>query len=356
MESIATKNLTYGLHVFFNAKTIGSDFSTFDGAAQAPTMIKTPEGISVTKIDAATLQEILALADARTPEVVAWHNAHAGNGVVIRVPAGHISEEPIRIDTVLAEKHRVENIVIFAEQGSEVRVIEHLSSAAYTDSATRSAVTSIIAAPHAKVTHISVQNFGENVTDFSMKHARVANDATVNWVECIFGSDFAQSRVTTQLDGVGASSRVMAMWFGSGKQKFDLRHEVRHRASRTNSDIVTRGAIDGQSKTIYRGLVRIEKGTIGCVGHQKEHTLMLSPDAEIDAMPDLEIAANDVRCGHSAAAGKLNPEKLFYLMSRGFEESEARKMLIEGFFAPIVADMRDAGLEDMVNCLIANRL
>ncbi len=348
MEKVTTQPFKYGLNVFFNPKTIGYDFSDFDSRTQKPTIVKVPRGVTTS----ATIFHNTD--DVRWDEVALWHKAHAGNGVMIRVPKGLQCESAIRIDLSLVDAQRVENIVIIAEEGSEVTIVEHLSSSDVR--ATRSAVTDIIAEPNAKVTHISVQNFGAGVTDFSLKRARVAKNASVNWIECVFGADFAQSRVSTHLDGVGASSHVMAMWFGAGTQKFDLRHEVQHLASHTVSDIVTRGALDGCAKTIYRGLVRIEKGAVGCAGHQKEHALMLSPDAEIDAMPDLEIANNDVRCGHSASAGKLNPEKLFYLMSRGLEESEARKMLIEGFFAPIVADMRDSGLEDMVNCLVANRL
>lgn len=362
----------YGLQVIFPSRAVGADLAPFDNGRQPPTMVKTPAGVIGMPLSAAIymkkyeslLREIFSAEDDRAASVAAWHKAYAGNGVLLHVPAGRKCDGPIRLDLALAEARRVENVIVIADEGSEVTVVERLSSAENAPAkategrvgAVRSAVTDIVAGPRAKVTHVSVQNFSAGVTDFSAKRARVAGGASVDWIECVFGADFAQSRVSTRLEGEGASSRAMAMFFAADSQKFDLRHEVRHLASRTTSDIRTRGAVGGRAKTVYRGLIRIEAGTSGCSGRQKEDTLMLGPDAEIDAMPDLEINAGDVSCGHSASAGRLDREKLFYLMSRGLTEVDARKMLIEGFFAPIVADMRDSGLDGMVNCLVANRL
>ncbi len=364
MQNVTAQAFKYGLNVFFNPKTLGFDLEDFVISEQAPTVVKAPPSIACVpfaeamqqKKYAAIFEEIINGKDERAPQIVDWHRAHIGNGVLIHIPAHAKTEAPIRLDLTLGDAHRVENIVVIADERSEVTIVEHLSSKENLSSATRSAVVDIIAGAHAKVTHISVQNFSNTVSDFSAKRTRLAKNASVRWIECVFGADYAQSRVSTRLEGEGASSHLMAMWFGAGRQKFDLRHTVHHLASRTTSNITTRGALDGHAKTIYRGLVRIDTGTVGCSGHQKEDTLLLGPDVEIDAMPDLEIAANDVRCGHSASASRLDKEKMFYMMSRGLSEADARKTLIEGFFAPIVHDMRDSGLEDMVNCLIASRL
>ncbi|HTK04270.1 MAG TPA: Fe-S cluster assembly protein SufD [Candidatus Eisenbacteria bacterium] len=352
----------YGLNIFFAPKTIDLAFS--DAVEGAPAAVRAPEGVIVMTLAAALeqeaceplIRELLAADDGREEKITAWHRGLAGNGLLVRVPAGMECATPVRIDLELAERHRVENVIVLAEQGSRVTVVEHLRSAEKrAERSLRSAVTDVIARPGARVTHISLQDFAESVTDFSVKRGQAEADATITWIECVFGGGFAQSRTVTSLAGEGAATGLKTLFFGRDAQRFDMAQEVRHLASHTHSELRTRGALLGTAKTIYRGLIRIEKGTKGCSGKQKEDVLLLSPKAEIDTVPNLEIAADDVRCGHAASVGRIDREKMFYLMSRGLDEPSARKFLVEGFFEPVVEEMRAAGLEDMVQCLIAER-
>jgi len=352
----------YGLNIFFTPKTIDLAFS--DSVEGAPAAVRAPEGVIVMTLADALVQEayeplireLLAAADGREEKIAAWHRSLAGNGLFVRVPAGLECAAPVRIDLDLAERHRVENVVVLAEEGSRVTVVEHLRSAEKrAERSLRSAVTDVIARRGARVTHISLQDFASVVTDFSVKRGRAEADATITWIECVFGGGFAQSLTATALAGEGAATGMKTLFFGHDAQRFDMSQEVRHLASHTHSELRTRGALLDAAKTIYRGLIRIEKGTKGCSGKQKEDVLLLSPKAEIDTVPNLEIATDDVRCGHAASVGRIDREKLFYLMSRGLDEPAARKFLVEGFFEPVVEEMRAAGLEDMVQCLIAER-
>jgi len=309
-----------------------------------------------------------AMADPRFSEVVrarlsladgdridAWNIASLTDGIFVYVPAGVRASSPVRIDVRMTESHRADCTVVLAEAGSTITIVEHLASEGV-DAKLRASRTEIIALEGAHVTHVSVQDFGNTVTSFDRRRADVASGASVSWTDCAFGGGFVRSRIATDLSGEGASAGVMGMTFASTSQRFDLRHEVAHLASRTESAIRTRIGLDDSAKAIYRSVVRIAPNTVGCVGLQKEDTLLLSPDVEIDAMPDLEIGTGEVRARHSASAGKLDREKLFYLMSRGLSEQAAAKTLIDAFFAPIVTEMRHSGLEDMVECLVAGRL
>ncbi len=361
-KTLPEPRFAYGLNIFFNPKEI--DLAFDDVAAGAPAAVRVPEGVvAMTLSQACALERYeplvraaIAADDGREAKIAAWHRAHAGNGLLIVVPAGLACAEPVRVDLELADRRRVENVVIVAEEGSRVTVVEHLRSAAGAAAAFRSAVTDVIARPGAAVTHISLQDFAESVTDLSAKRGIAGRDAVITWIECVFGGGFAQSRIATALAEEGASVRAKSLFFGRGAQRFDLSQEVRHLASRTSSDLRTRGALMDSSKSIYRGLVRVEKGTRGCSGNQREDVLLLGGKAEADSLPNLEIGTDDVRCGHAASVGRIDGEKLFYLMSRGLDGTAARKFLIEGFFAPVVEDMRDAGLEDMVQCLIGERV
>ncbi|MEY4745334.1 MAG: hypothetical protein RL272_1279 [Candidatus Parcubacteria bacterium] len=361
-RSLPDPSFKYGLNIFFDPKTVGLSFA--DATTGPPREVRAPAGVETTTLAEASARaesapligELMAADDGREAKIGAWHRANAGNGLVIRIPAGFSCGHPVRLDFDLADRHRVENVVVIAEEGSRVTVIEHLRSAAGSAPSFRSAVTDVIARPGAHVTHITLQDFSETVTDFSVKRGRAERGASITWIECVFGGAFAQSRSMTALAGEGASTGSKTLFFGRASQKFDLFQEVRHLASHTHSELRTRGALMDSAKTVYRGLVRVEKGTKGCVGHQKEDVLLLGEKVEIDAVPNLEIGTDDVRCSHAAAVGRLDKEKTFYLMSRGLDGTSARKLLVEGFFAPVVEEMRAAGLEDMVQCLIAERV
>ncbi len=360
-------SLKYGLNIFFAPKGVPLPFGDVINAKRSEILV--PEGVTVhsfaealQKPDlAACVLKFLSAHDVRVEKITAWHRSQSGLGSLIVVPPNFSSDEPIRIDLVLRDEHRVENVLIVVGEGSRITIIEHLRSAddsglSASDPKLRSSVTDIIVHPNAKATHISLQDFAENVTDLSLKRAIVKRNASMSWIECLFGGVFSQSIVTTELAEEGASVGAKTQFFGKGSQKFDLYQNVRHVASNTHSELRTRGALMDTAKTIYRGLVRVEKGTKGCVGHQKEDTLLLGERAEIDAVPSLEIESADVRCGHAATVGRLDKEKMFYLMSRGLDEVACRKLLVEGFFAPIVVEMRAAGLDDRVQCIIDERI
>jgi Fe-S cluster assembly protein SufD len=357
--------LKYGLNVFFTAKDVRFPFESAAAPGQTLPAVKAPEGVTVMPLADALglekyeplLKELFTAEDGRTPKVSAWHRANAGVGLLIHVPKNFSPEGQVRIDVALTDAVHASNVVVLAEEGSAVTVVERTySPERRAKDAIRSAVTDIIAMPGAKVTHIAVQDIADDATEFSARRARVERDATVEWIDCVFGGRYSQLRSSTALAGEGASVKHRTAFFGNAEQKLDLRQEVRHLAPRTHSDIKGRGALADASKAVYRGLVRIEKGAVGSSGFQKEDVLLLGERAEVDAIPDLEINTDDVRCGHGAAIGRMDKERLFYLMSRGLDETAAKKMLVEGFFADLFGEMRDAGLEDMAACLVAGKV
>jgi Fe-S cluster assembly scaffold protein SufB len=366
-------SFAYGLNVFFAADAIPMPEDS--GDAEPPCEVHAPEGVEVMPLSiamadarfAAAIRERLAVAAG--DRIDAWLLASLHEGTFIRVPAGFRAPAPVRLDLLMRRIRRADLVVVLAEEGSDVTLVEHLASGpvrahalgtapkgSHGDPRIRASRTEIIAQDGAHVTHVSVQDFGADITSYDRKGALVGRDASVRWTECAFGAGFMRSRISSVLAAPGASAHVLGMSFIGDAQKYDQRHEVRHLASRTTSDIATRVAVGGTAKAIYRSLVNIAPKTEGCSGEQREDTLLLAPRAEIDAMPDLEIGTGDVCARHSASAGRLNAEKLFFLESRGLSRAQAKAMLIEAFFAPVVAAMHEAGMQDMVECLIAARL
>lgn len=176
-------------------------------------------------------------------------------------------------------------------------------------------------------------------TEFVRRTARLAKGAKLEWVDECSAPDFARASFLTRLEGEGAEVETTSLLRGGGKQRFDMSHEIVHAAPCTVSNLRVGSVLSGDAKVIVRGLVRVEKGASGCVSRQKEETLLLSEYAEIDAVPMLEIENQDVRCSHAATVGRIDAEKMFYLMSRGIDAASAEAMLVEAFMEPYLAKL-----------------
>lgn len=188
----------------------------------------------------------------------------------------------------------------------------------------------------ASVTYVSRS---ASSVEFVRREARLAKNAKLEWIDECSVPEFARASFVTRLEGEGAHVETTSLLRGTGRQRFDVKHEIFHLAPRTVSDLRVGSVLSGGAKAIVRGLVRVEKNAPGCVSRQKEETLLLSPDAEIDAVPMLEIENRDVRCSHAAAVGRIDGDKLFYLMSRGLDRASAETMLIEAFVEPYLSKL-----------------
>jgi Fe-S cluster assembly protein SufD len=214
------------------------------------------------------------------------------------------------------------------------------------------AAVDVLADGGASVNFISIQTVNEKATIFSRRRAWAGRDAEVRWVSCGFGGTFSSVSTSTVLEGAGARTDIKDLFFGHDRQRIDLYQEARHLAPAGHSELACRGALTDEAKAICRGLIHIGRGAGRCQGRQKADTLLLNDAAEVATMPSLQINDDDVKCGHASAVGRLDKEKLFYLMSRGLDPATATRQLVEGYFSPIIGEMKESGLEEMVSCLI----
>jgi Fe-S cluster assembly protein SufD len=138
------------------------------------------------------------------------------------------------------------------------------------------------------------------------------------------------------LEGAGSWGRMSGLYFADGNQHLDFDTEQNHRAQSTTSDLLFKGALKGKSHTVWRGMILVEPGAQKADGFQADRNLLLSRDARADSIPGLEIEADDVRCTHAATAGRMDETELFYLMSRGLPRDVAARLIVSGFFAPVI--------------------
>jgi Fe-S cluster assembly protein SufD len=188
----------------------------------------------------------------------------------------------------------------------------------------------------ASLRHATVQVLGSGTWSFETRRALVGRDARIEWVTCDLGARVARATVETLLAEPGGRAESRGMVFGDGKQHVDLGVRMLHRARDTEGDMLVRAALGGSARAVYRGHVEIAKGARGTNNQQKEAVLLLSSEARSDAIPSLFIDENDVKAGHGATAGRVDDRMLFYLMSRGIRRRTAEKLVVEGFFAPLL--------------------
>jgi Fe-S cluster assembly protein SufD len=350
------KFLKYGIGILTPAAPAGTDF---DSARVVRPVVESahPEILILSSDDAAAPKTTFETAQAADP-VFRWHDAAAKTGTVVIVPPGFRAEKPIRLTFPSGEGVVASNVTVIVGADAAVRVIESADpvSWAHPPAFVRSARVDLVLGDRASVEYLSVQDLASGASDFIRRRARLGADAALKWTDFCFGSGFTRSAVSTRLEGEGAAVESRSIYFAIGGQQFDFDQEVLHLAPHTRSDLKTRGALKDKAKAIVRGLVRIPKGSSGCSGFQREDALLLSDGCEASAVPKLEIADDDVKCGHAASTGRVDEEKLFYLMSRGLDRKTAVAAVVEGFFAPVIAEAGDAILEESLARAVSGRL
>jgi Fe-S cluster assembly scaffold protein SufB len=167
------------------------------------------------------------------------------------------------------------------------------------------------------VRYLSLQHFGAGVRHFSMQHVNTGRDSTLNVCNVTLGADLARCDVSSHLLGPGSDSEMLALWFGDRRQHFDHHTLQNHAAPHARSDLLFKGALAGEAKSVFRGMIRVAKHAQLTDAYQTNRNLLLSDDAEAVTLPSLEIEADDVKCSHGATVGQVDEAQLFYLMSRG---------------------------------------
>ncbi len=149
---------------------------------------------------------------------------------------------------------------------------------------------------------------------------------------------------------------MLGLYFGDWDQHFDHNTSQDHVAPHANSDLLYKGALDGASKAVFRGVIRVHEGAQQTDAYQTNRNLLLSEDAVADSLPNLEIAADDVKCSHGATVGQLDEDSLFYLMSRGLPKEKAERLVVLGFLGEVMSRLPLGGVQQKVTRAIEAKL
>ncbi|MBI4044045.1 MAG: Fe-S cluster assembly protein SufD [Candidatus Diapherotrites archaeon] len=272
-----------------------------------------------------------------TNKLDALHAAYWNQGVFVFVPAHTVISAPIELPFNSGAGNAFQHVLAVIGEGARVSFNEHaFSPSTALNPFIRTSWVELKVHPQAHVDWFSVQDLNGGAFNFSSRKALVQEGAGMNFWSAEWGSKVARSEVSAVLNGRGASSRNYGVYAIQGEQQLDLDVASVHEAPETVSDMHTRGVVMDHSKSIYRGLVKMRANAARSNGYQKSDNLLLHEGAEVDAVPYLEIEANDVKCSHGTSVGHVDEEKLFYLMSRGIPEAQAVLQVAQGFLAPVL--------------------
>ena len=271
----------------------------------------------------------------------ALHTALWSGGVFLYVPEGVTVELPVhavyRLETPGAVA--LGHTLIVAEKGSNVRYIEEFHSDNAERQGLHSGVIEVVVGEDAKVEFTSMQEWGRNVYSFATRYATVAARGMMHWVIGEVGAKLVKAHAETQLLGKGAKTLTRGICFTDSEQHFDNTSNTHHAAEETFGDILFKGALRDVSRLGFEGIIKVDHGAQKTDSYLTMNTLFLSEGARASSIPGLEILADDVRCSHGATVGTVLEEQVFYLMSRGISRIEAEKLIVGGFFEPVIQEM-----------------
>jgi Fe-S cluster assembly protein SufD len=374
---------SFALEAFTPAVAGEGDASAVD---RVQTLLDAPEGaITLGQVDGRVLEEPdavehgpvilpLTLALERHPELVEPHLGtvvDAGDDVFTRsnhdewtggafvwIPRGVKLDAPILL-TAIADAagtalHR--RVLIVLEEGAEAEVWEQYLSGSPDEETMLITVVELVVGQNARLRYVCGQDLNEKSWIFGAQRAEVARDGKLDWVAVGFGSGRGRVRMETKLAGEGAEGKVTGAYAPHGRQHVNFDTTQEHAAANTMSDLAFRGILADRASVVWRGMIKVDPGAQQTDAFQECRNLLLSKRAHADAIPGLEILANDVRCTHAAAIAQIDKDQLFYLRSRGLGEPVAQRLVIEGFMAELIERFEEGPVREAVGAALERRL
>jgi Fe-S cluster assembly protein SufD len=351
--------------------------------ASVPDGLFTFEGTRLDQVDAACSEGAavedgpvvlpLSVARERHPELVEphlgrvvaaddvftrWNDDAWDGGAFVWIPRGVRVEAPILLTAVTAAAGTVlqRRVLIVLEEDAEAEVWEQYLSGDAESETLLNTVVELVVGQNARLRYVCGQDLNERSWIFGAQRAEVARDGSLDWVVVGFGGASGRVRTETLLAGEGAQGKVTGAYAPHGRQHIDFDTTQEHGAPNTTSDLAFRGILADRSQAVWRGMIKVDPGAQQTDAFQECRNLLLSKRAHADAIPGLEILANDVRCTHAAAIAQIDKEQLFYLRARGLGEPIAQRLVIEGFMQELVERFEEGPIREAMSGALERRL
>ncbi len=287
----------------------------------------------------------------------ALHAALWTHGVFLYVPAGVEVDQPLHsVEYTTGVELTSTHILAVLENGATATYLHESVSPDRSEQSIHLGATELVVGDGANLHYVGLQNWNESTVNISHQRARVERGGQLDWVSGEMGTRFSKVFQTLDLDGDDSFGRISGLYFAHGRQHLDIDTQQNHHALRTTSDLLYKGALKEKSRTVWQGMILVEPGAQRTDGFQANRNLMLDSGARADSIPGLEIEADDVRCTHAATAGRIDDTELFYLQSRGIPRDVATKLIVDGFFDPVMQRIPYEGVRERLAASIDEKL
>lgn len=286
-----------------------------------------------------------------SPKLAEVHATESAHGLHIKAEKEAFIEI---VHLVSGEGILAPSLVIEAEAGAEIKVIERFISA--DDSATTviSAVDVNLAAK-ANVTYLVTQELNRSSKLIRLADSCLQAEAHAKQAVIHTGAKWIREETYSTVDGMEAKSEILSVSLPTTGQEYDQRTFQHHGARDTFSDLLFKNTLFGKAKTIFSGLIFVDEGAHGTDAYQTCRNLMMTDDCEAHSMPGLEINADDVKCSHGSTSARVSDEEIFYLMARGISSKQARSLVAQGFSIEAIEKLEDEQLETLAVEVVARK-
>lgn len=286
-------------------------------------------------------------------------SAFAQNGVFLYIPKNVSVNEPLHslIWGAIPGYAQISHVIVYLEEGASATFVLELASDTMNDSQTVVAYNiEVTVGEGADLRFVELQSLGRHVWNFSHERVSVDREGKLDWIFGAIGGHLSKNFAEMDLNAPKAVGKMSGFYFTDQEQHLDYDSQQNHLAPNTTSDLLFKGALVDQSRSVWQGLIYVAPGADKTDGYQANRNLLLSKKARADSIPGLEILANDVRCTHGATVGNIDQDQVFYLMSRGLGRQDAEKIIVEGFFDPIMQRIPFEGVKSRFQLSIEEKM
>ncbi len=323
------------------------------------------QGVIVCSLDRALVEHADKLRDRLGALIEPDYDGYTALGAALRtggafvyVPDGVEAAVPIRLFQWLAGTGQIaapRSVIVLGKNARATIVEEELSDTGEAI-AFHLGGTEVFLGDDAKLVYGTLQEWGGHVYHYSNQRARIGRGAELQWIQTILGGRMVKTNSYFDLVGPGGQAFVHGFMFGDGRQQFHLHTLQRHLSDHCTSDLLIKGCLKDHARSVYQGLIQVAEGAQRTDAYQANRNLVLSDSARADSIPGLEILANDVRCTHGATIGNVDAEQMYYLMARGLPRNDAQRLIVEGFFAPVIDRIPLEGIREHLRQVIQRKI
>ncbi len=287
------------------------------------------------------IKKSLESTDPKTDKYTALNNAFFNSGIFIYIPRSLILEKTIHLISSLSmdQTSTISRNVVIGEENCKASVVQELYAPKSTKQQAYLELLNVVVNQNTELDMITLQAMDQNAVNFSTRKANIGRDGRMNWYLGLFGSFLSRYKIDNYLTGIGANANDTEVVFGNKNQSFDITSNLIHAAPSTTGRVLEKSVLKDTSKSLFKGMIRIEKEAHHAESYLSGHSILLDKGAKSDSIPGLEIFTNDVRATHSASVAQIDDEQIFYLGTRCLSKSDAQKIIVEGFLEPLSRKM-----------------